>query len=205
MIALLWSAAVFGGRRRRATRTGTARDLDAFDAGLKRISRGWSRAALHRAVIERPWALFLAIMVSATVVSAAVLFNQTLTAPTPLGATLTRNCETAPPTPPNYVVGTSGFVTWACPTTSAITVNAAGTVTPTITKGPGWTTTFIYRTSGTPPTTGCASASSTKELTSGTAVSFAAADVGGWNYCSDYVNAPGPPNPMSNVVYEWNQ
>lgn len=202
-IALLWSHMVFGGRRRRRTGTRDAKDLEAFDAGLKRISRHRPVAAMQRAMLERPWVVFLAVMLAATGVSAALLFNQTLTAPTPVGATLTRNCETVPPTPPTYVVGTDGFVIWMCTgTTAAITVNGAGTVTPTITKASEWTTTFIYKTSGTAPTTGCASASITKALTSGTAVSFIAGDAGGWNYCSDYVDAP---NPVSNVVYTWNQ
>jgi len=158
---------------------------------------------IRRAVLERPLAAFLAIMLVAGIVSAAVLFNQTLTAPSPVGATLTRNCEPVAPTPPTYVVGTSGFVIWGCnATTSAIRVNAAGSVTPTITKGSEWTTTYLYKTSGTAPTTGCASASITKVVTSGTAVSFIAGDVGDWNYCSDYTNAP---TSMSNVVYSWSQ
>jgi hypothetical protein len=158
---------------------------------------------LRRAVLERPLAAFLVIMLVAGIVSAAILFNQTLTAPTPVGATLTRNCEPVPPTPLTYVVGTSGFVIWGCTaTTSAIRVNAAGSVTPTITKGSEWTTTYLYKTSGTAPTTGCASASITKVLTSGSAASFVAGDVGDWNYCSDYANAP---NPMTNVVYSWSQ
>jgi hypothetical protein len=158
---------------------------------------------LRRAVIERPIASFLAIMLVAGIVSAAVLFNQTLTAPSPVGAALTRNCDPAPPTPPTYVVGTSGFIIWSCTaTTSAIRVNSAGSVTPTITKGAEWTTTYIYKTSGTAPTTGCASASVNKALTSGSPVALVGGDVGDWNYCSDYVNAP---NPMSSVVYSWTQ
>jgi hypothetical protein len=157
---------------------------------------------LRRAVLERPIAAFLAIMLVAGIVSAAILFNQTLTAPSPVGAAMTRNCEPVPPTPPTYIVGTSGFVIWACTTTSAIRVNSAGSVTPTITKGAGWTTTYLYKTSGTAPTTGCGSASITKVLTSGSAVTLVAGDVGDWNYCSDYVNAP---NPMSSVVYDWSQ
>jgi hypothetical protein len=158
---------------------------------------------LRRAVIERPLAAFLAIMLSAAVVSGVVLYQQTLNAPTPVGAVMSKNCDTAPPSPPTYIVGTSGFVTWGCSQTqSAIRVNSAGTVTPTITKGTEWTTTYIYKTSGTAPSTGCASATITKVLTSGTAVSFVLGDVGDWNYCSDYVNAP---NPMSNVIYSWDQ
>jgi hypothetical protein len=179
------------------------KDTEAFDADLKRLSKRNPLVTLRRAVIERPWAVFLALMLTAAGVSAALLFNQTLTAPTPVGAALSRNCETVPPTPLTYVVGTNGFVIWGCTaTTSAFHVNAAGTVTPTITKGSEWTTTYIYKTSGTAPTTGCASASVNKALTSGSAVTFVAGDVGDWNYCSDYVNAP---NPMSNVVYTWDQ
>lgn len=168
------------------------------------LRRPWHVSeAIRRAVIERPLAAFLAIMLIAAVVSAAVLFNQTLTAPSPVGQVVSRNCEPVPPTPPTYIVGTSGFVIWGCTATqSAILVNSAGTVTPTITKGSEWTTTFIYKTSGSAPTTGCSSASINKALTSGAAVSFTGGDVGNWNYCSDYVNAP---NPMTNVVYSWNQ
>jgi hypothetical protein len=158
---------------------------------------------LRRAVVERPLAAFLAIMFIAAVVSAVVLFQQTLTAPSPVGAVVTEgDCDPVPPTPPTYIVGTSGFVTWSCTTSSAIHVNAAGSATPTITKGTEWTTTYIYKTSGTAPTTNCASATITKALTSGTAVSFVVGDIGDWNYCSDYVNAP---NPMSSVVYSWSQ
>jgi hypothetical protein len=193
----------FGYRPRRVAETRRPKDTEAFDAALKRLSRRDPLVALQRAVIERPWAVFLALMLTAAGVSAAVLFNQTLNAPTAVGAALDRNCESVPPTPPSYVAGTSGFVTWGCSTTtSAIRVNSAGTVTPTITKGSEWTTTYIYKTSGTAPTTGCASASINKALTSGSAITFVAGDAGDWNYCSDYVNAP---NPMSNVVYTWDQ
>ena len=136
-------------------------------------------------------------------VVAAVLFSQTLTAPSVVAAVLTRNCEPVAPTPPAVVAGTSGLVIWRCSATQgAITVGGAGTVTPTITKGAEWTTTYIWKTSGTAPTTSCSTASVNKALTSGTAVSFAAGDAGDWNYCSDFVNAP---NPMSNVDYQWSQ
>ena len=173
------------------------------------VVRGWTRrprrlsVVLRRAVVERPLALFLAIMLTAAVVSAAVLFNQTLTAPAPIVAVVSKNCDPVGPTPPTYVVGTSGFVFWGCTASSgAIKVNAAGSVTPTITKGTEWTSTYIYKLGGTPPTTSCSSAAPNRALTSGTAVSFTAGDAGDWNYCSDYSNAP---NPMTNVVYSWSQ
>lgn len=177
-------------------------DADDFDFEFESRPRR-VRDHLSRVIIERPLAAFLAIMLVAGVVSAAVLFNQTLTAPSPIGAVLTRNCDPVAPTPLTYVVGTSGFVIWGCtPTTSAIRVNNAGSITPSITKGSEWTTTYIYKTSGTAPTTGCSSASINKALTSGSALTLVSGDVGDWNYCSDYVNAP---NPMSNVVYAWTQ
>lgn len=139
----------------------------------------------------------------AMVAVAALLFTQTLTAPTVVAAVLTRNCEPVAPTPPNVIAGTSGFVTWRCSVTQgAITVGGAGTVTPSITRGAEWTTTYIWKTSGTAPTTSCSTASINKALTSGTSVSFVAGDAGEWNFCSDFVNAP---NPMSNVVYQWSQ
>jgi hypothetical protein len=193
----------FGYRPRRVAETRRPKDTEAFDAALKRLSRRDPLVALRRAVIERPWAVFLALMLTAAGVSAVLLYTQTLTAPTPVEAALSRNCEPVPPTPLTYVVGTNGFVIWGCTAPAgAFRVNAAGTVTPTITKGSEWTTTYIYRTSGTAPTTGCASASINKALTSGSAVTFVAGDAGDWNYCSDYVNAP---DPMSNVVYTWDQ
>lgn len=187
-------------RRRETPGSG---DTTGFDAGLQRLSKWDPVATLRRAMVERPFAVFMALMLVAAGVSAAVLFSQTLNAPTPVGATLTENCDPVGPTPSNYIVGTDGFVIWMCSATiGAIDVNSAGTVTPTITKGSEWTTTYIYKTSGTAPTTGCSSASITKALTSGTAVSFVGGEVGDWNYCSDYVDAP---DPMSNVVYTWNQ
>src|SRR6267378_7193733 len=81
-------------------------------------------------------ALVMALIAIAGVVTATMLFSQTLTPPITAAVVLTKGCDPVSPTPPTVLAGTAGFVTWACGTNAAIFVQTnGGTVTPTITKG----------------------------------------------------------------------
>lgn len=160
-----------------------------------------------REPIERSMKIVFAIGIVGSIgmiAVAAVLWNQTLPAPTTTAAVLTRNCESASPTPPIGIpVGTSGFVIWRCAlTTPAFTVNPdGGTVTPSFTLGTGFTTVFAYP-AVTGPLTNCLSATGEKQLTSGSSVTFSVGEVGGWNYCSDYASAPVT---FGETVVSWSQ
>lgn len=143
------------------------------------------------------------VMIAITgVVAATMLFSQTLTPPITGTVVLTKGCDPANPTPPTVLAGTAGFVTWACGTNAAIFVQTnGGTVTPTITKGAEWTTTFIFK-HGTALSTSCAGIAGARATASGTPITFAASDAGGWDMCSDFTSAI---NPMSQITYSWSQ
>lgn len=174
-------------------------DLDEFERFLARERRG------VRGLRFSPLKIVFALLLVASVVVAAVIVQQSLLPPTVTGAVLTENCDPLNPIPPTVISGTSGYVIWECDVgVGAFTVNGAGTVTPTISKGSEWTTTFIYKlgTGTTPPTIDCLSASHEKPVSSGTAVAFVAADAGEWAYCSDFSNAQ---DPMTPIDYSWDQ
>jgi hypothetical protein len=146
----------------------------------------------------------LTILMAASVVMGAVIVQTVLQAPfvTPFEAVISENCDPVAPTPATVQQGTDGFIQWACGPEAAFSVVVEGTVTPTITAGLEWTSTYIYRTNAAGPTTSCATAVVNRLLVSGTPVTFTASDVAGWNYCSDFVNAqPG----MTDVEYSWDQ
>lgn len=170
-----------------------------YDSFFK--STRWTRSQKKIALV-----LGLLLVIGAPVAALTFLFNQQLNAPPIIPTVLTRNCDPVNPTPAQVANGSNGFVIWTCtPTQSAFRVNVAGSVTPTITKGSEWTSTYIFKetTGGVgDPVGNCASASTKYALTSGTSVTFNGNDVGGWRYCSDFFNAqPG----MSSITYSWSQ
>jgi hypothetical protein len=169
------------------------------------LSNGSDREPWYRRVRAHPQfaaGLVAMLLIVGGVVTAVLLFNQTLTPPGTTPTTLTRICDPVGPTPSNVIEGTNGFVYWGCSPASmgAFTVNGAGTVTPTITKGSEWTTTYIFHSSL--PTTNCASAGGNKIVTSNVPVTFASTETGQWWYCSDFVNAP---DTMTAITYSWAQ
>lgn len=159
---------------------------------LKKFTRGPGRKVAAVGMVL--------LAIAGIVVAQTLLFNQTLTPPSST-LVLIKGCDPVSPTPTSVITGTAGFVTWSCGSTSAIFVQTnGGTVIPTITKGAEWTTTYIYR--GTVTATSCAGIPGARATTSGTAITFTAADAGGWSYCSDYAIAI---NPMSPITYSWSQ
>lgn len=176
-----------------------------FCNGGEAMSEGGRRSL--RTPVERSAKIAFAVGITTCIgmlAVAAVLYSQTLTAPTTTAAVLARNCEPAAANPASGIpVGTSGFVIWRCTlTTAALTVNTGGgTVTPTFTLGTGFTSLYVYP-AATGPVTDCLSATGEKPLSSGTSVAFAGGDAGGWNYCSDFTTAPAI---FGQTVVTWSQ
>lgn len=130
----------------------------------------------------------LAIVIAAGVVAAVGLFIHTF--PAVPAAALGTSCTILSS---SVVLAPSGpsFIVFSCQAaTPAITVNVASSPIPTFSlSGTGYTDLLIFRTSGAAPSTSCSSDSITKTLTSSVAVGFVAGDVGGWNYCADYITS----------------
>ncbi len=123
----------------------------------------------------------------ATVVAAVALFSQP--APPIVGTGMTPNCQSPTQLVPSktiVIIGTSGIVTFSCPSSTAAFHVVPSTQTPTFTLGTGYTTLFVFPHLNAIAAT-CASTIGSISLTSGSPVAFGTND---FDYCGDYTSAP---------------
>jgi hypothetical protein len=124
------------------------------------------------------------LLLCAGVVAAVALFSQP--APSIPASGLTANCSSPTQLVPSktiVVIGSTGLVTFTCPSAAAAFHAVPSSQTPTFTLGTGYSTLFVYPHSNAAAAT-CAATTGSIALTSGSAVSFVSTN--DWDYCGDY-------------------
>lgn len=168
------------------------------DAGFIRVDASRHTVVGGRVVsvqLIRRLAPMLAVLVTASIVTAVILMEQIQ--PAVPASQLTGNCSPrTAPTPTEVVLGSNGQITFSCnsssPATSpAFTTSAEVRATPTITGlVPPYNAsrTYIYDADGSPNTGFCSSRAGNQKIESGVEETIPA---NGWNYCAEYENV-GP-------------
>jgi hypothetical protein len=85
---------------------------------------------------------------------------------------------------------------------AAILIQSAGSVTPSFTLTVVFISLYIFP-HGDAPASSCAGFQYSKQLFSGTSITFSSVNFGGWDYCSDYVNAPA--SAIAPLTCTWSQ